>query len=137
LSYAGSTYEQALAIAREIGDRRGESNMLANLASALLKQGKTVEARELCDEEYRKALGLSAEAILSRNLPDGGLRMTYWFQDKIDELKFVIEDKAASQNVRGAALAFVKWAIAWYGKRIALRRSLALISFGKKSPISS
>ena len=44
------SYEQALAIAREIGDRRGEGNRLANLGLLVKGQGDLARARQLWEQ---------------------------------------------------------------------------------------
>jgi tetratricopeptide (TPR) repeat protein len=45
--------EQALEIAREIGDRRGEGNHLANMGQAYKRLGDVARARELWEEALR------------------------------------------------------------------------------------
>ena len=43
-------YEQALTIAKEIGDRRGEGNHLGNLGSAYYSLGEVQKAREYLEQ---------------------------------------------------------------------------------------
>jgi len=50
-------YEQALAIQREIGDRRGEGNQLSNLGSCYADLGQTARAIEF----YEQALAIARE----------------------------------------------------------------------------
>jgi tetratricopeptide (TPR) repeat protein len=46
-------YEQALEIAREIGDRRGEGNRLGNLGTAYKRLGDSARARKLWEQALR------------------------------------------------------------------------------------
>ena len=71
-------------------------------AAALAYQAhKAVE-----EQNYRKASGLSAVAIVSGHIPDGGLGMIGWFQGKADELKAIVENQDTHFLERGGALAF-------------------------------
>jgi tetratricopeptide (TPR) repeat protein len=57
--------EQALALARETGDRRGEGNHLGNLAEALLVQGEVARALGHVKESLRIAEEIGSPDILS------------------------------------------------------------------------
>lgn len=66
-------HEQALAIAREIGDRRGEWNHLANLGVAYEKLGQMEKARN-----HRQAAFEIYEEIMDPNAE----RVRGWLEDE-------------------------------------------------------
>jgi tetratricopeptide (TPR) repeat protein len=66
-------YEQYLAIAREIGDRRGEGNALGNLGNAYADLGETRRAIEFYEQQLvivREIGDRRGEALGSWNLGD-------------------------------------------------------------------
>jgi tetratricopeptide (TPR) repeat protein len=73
-------YEQALAIAREVGDRRGEGRILGNLGNAYQRRGETRKAIEY----YEKALSITHQIGDRKGEGDalGGIGYAYYILDE-------------------------------------------------------
>ena len=68
---AQTCFEESLAIARDLGDRRGEASSLRGLAMAVRLRGEDTQARSLHQESLAVALELDDKRQIASSLKDG------------------------------------------------------------------
>ncbi len=131
-------YEQALAIAREIGDRRGEGNRLGNLGNAYLALGEArraiecyaqalVIARDIGD---RRAEGLNVGNLGNayRNLGEARQALGY-YQEALDISRELGDRRNEGIHLGNlgnayAALGEARQAIEYYDQALAIAREI-------------
>ncbi len=123
---ARTCYEQALRIARRIGDRRGEAAALGNLGNLLSDQGDHLQARELylqALEIYRQVASWRAQSMVLNNLGAlayylGNYAEAQDFYEQSLHIKWKIQDRPG-EGMTLANLGGLFYAMGDYGNALA------------------